>query len=338
MHVPKEFTTVTPLSKNVALFLFIALPFFSFFLGYSYRESLMQSKSVATSQQIIPTLIATISFAKNQKLEVVAKKNAHDSTKKDIYLKDPSTGKQEIYMTLKNIKDIYNFGEYHNGNLYIVKRVGNDKYPSDAWTDELWKYDSQKQGKKLYALKGLDFRVSSDERYIAIVTNDELGIFDSNGRWLKTILAKDLKFPDKLGLPEESAMTSLNFMGVTPTEIWLNNRFGPSLIGLIKVNFDTYDITRYDLANLSGIHEFDFNPTKMRMIYSNYPTIFDIETDERYKKTKSTVNLMLYDLQTKEQKEIATSITKMFMPSWIDEHTIEYDDPNGVGRIQKIIQ
>lgn len=44
MNIPKELTTVTPLSKALAVILFITLPFIGFFLGVKYQSSLNTPK------------------------------------------------------------------------------------------------------------------------------------------------------------------------------------------------------------------------------------------------------------------------------------------------------
>lgn len=40
MKLSKKYTTVTPLSKTIALILFIALPFLGFYLGMEYQKRL----------------------------------------------------------------------------------------------------------------------------------------------------------------------------------------------------------------------------------------------------------------------------------------------------------
>lgn len=48
MPLPKELTTVTPLSKTIALILFILLPILSFFLGMNYQK-VIENKAAVTS-------------------------------------------------------------------------------------------------------------------------------------------------------------------------------------------------------------------------------------------------------------------------------------------------
>lgn len=40
MKLSKKYTTVTPLSKTIALILFISLPFIGFYLGMQYQKGL----------------------------------------------------------------------------------------------------------------------------------------------------------------------------------------------------------------------------------------------------------------------------------------------------------
>jgi hypothetical protein len=55
--LPKWLTTVTPLSKALAMILFIALPFIGFYLGMKYQQQIMINPPVVSEVQknIIPT-------------------------------------------------------------------------------------------------------------------------------------------------------------------------------------------------------------------------------------------------------------------------------------------
>jgi len=56
MKLPKELTTVTPLSKNIALLLFATLPIVGFLMGMRYQQAV-------TQPQNIPQTIAVPSVA-----------------------------------------------------------------------------------------------------------------------------------------------------------------------------------------------------------------------------------------------------------------------------------
>ena len=121
---------------------------------------------VYKNKQITPTENPTITpepTTSNQNEQtpinysVVVKENPADKTKTDIFLKDPKTGQETFYITLSDIyRNHYHNAEYHNGNLYIIHRTGGDTgYQTNPnWTDELWRYNQQKQGQKLYSVRG----------------------------------------------------------------------------------------------------------------------------------------------------------------------------------------
>lgn len=54
MRISKSWTRVTTLSKRIALIMFIGLPFFGFYLGYSYRDQLITPLSSSTTINMTP--------------------------------------------------------------------------------------------------------------------------------------------------------------------------------------------------------------------------------------------------------------------------------------------
>ena len=124
----------------------------------------------------------------------IIKIDSANSTLSDVYLKNPDTPQEKFFMTLSNVyRDHYHASEYHNGNLYIIRRF-NEGQPN--WTDELWRYNSKKEGQKIYSAQGLDFRVSDDETMVAVIDNyhsDNLILMRKNGQVIKKLTqAKDL--------------------------------------------------------------------------------------------------------------------------------------------------
>jgi hypothetical protein len=57
---PKWLTTVTPLSKALAMILFIALPFLGFYLGIQYQQKITVATPVVSEVQKIPTPTPTV--------------------------------------------------------------------------------------------------------------------------------------------------------------------------------------------------------------------------------------------------------------------------------------
>lgn len=55
MQLPKELTTVTPLSKAVALLMFISLPIIAFFFGMRYQIMILKTNQIYVP---VPTSVA----------------------------------------------------------------------------------------------------------------------------------------------------------------------------------------------------------------------------------------------------------------------------------------
>ena len=264
---------------------------------------------------------------------VLIKDNPNDQTQTDVYLQDPQTAQESFFITLTDIyQGHYHGTEYHNGNLYIIRRTGGDTgYETNPnWTDELWRYGQDKQGQKLYSVRGLDFRVSTDEKLITIITNDEFDLLDNSGAKIKTFPSNEVQIN-----PDKSPM--FGFLGWGLNSIWLDNTFGPTLAGAVKIDTQNFKVTKYDLSGLKTGVEFAINPSKEELVLSDYPAIFDADTAKKFEQDKTKVSLTVYNLQTKTQRLIATATAKKFAPKWLDQNTLEYNDPSGTGRLTKQI-
>lgn len=253
---------------------------------------------------------------------VVVKENPTDKTKSDIYLKDPKTGQETFYITLSKIDRISNLNaEYHNGNLYIIHLPDGD--PNFA--AELWRYNQQKQGVKLYSTPGLDFRVSDDEKFIAIIAGN-LTFINNDGVVLKNFSS------DQVGVENFDPIKWSN------SNFWVSNHFGPAILNIVKIDAINFQTTKFDLSDMCpSSFEFDLNPIKEKIACSDYIFQYTSEDGEEYERSGAKVNLFVYDLNSKSQQIIATSITSRFEPQWLDENTLEYNNPNGTGRLIKQI-
>ena len=275
----------------------------------------------------------------NINYSVVLKENTSDKTKTDVYLKNSKTGQENFYATISDVySDNYHPAEYHNGNLYIIIRTGgNLGYENNPnWTDELWKYNAQKQGIKLFSNQGLDFRVSDDEKFIVIIgnvgstANQDLTFTNDSGNVLKAFSIS------QLGL--EGGVSPIKWSG---SYFWGSNYAEAGAIqNIVKIDAINFQIENFDVSNLNIINgsEFDLNSTKEKIVFSNFPHFYDVDSAKAYEQSGAKVDLTVYDLNTKSQQIIATSVAKAFEPKWIDENTLEYNNPNGEGRLTKQIQ
>lgn len=302
---------------------------------YIYKNKTEQNILIGhTAITLEPTTFKSTGQSINH--SVIIKENPNDKTKTDVYLKDPKTNKENFYITLSDIyRNHYHNAEYHNGNLYIIHRIGGDfGYETNPnWIDELWKYNQQKQGAKLFSNRGLDFRVSEDEKFVAIVgsgnndvTDEKLTFIKNDGTSLKSFN------PNQLG------MDSFRLIRWVNSIFWISSGFGPGIQSIAKIDAINFQSTKFDVSNLSiTVDEFDLNSTKEKIAFSNYPAMFDVDSVQEYERSETKVNLIVYDLNSKGQQIITTSIAKRFEPKWLNENTLEYNNPSGAERITKQI-
>lgn len=238
----------------------------------------------------------------------------------DIYLENKTTNEELLYTTLQDVYFQHAHAvEYYNGNLYVIHRLNYDGYPDDDWIDELWRYDTSGNGYKLFSSKGLNFTPIENEKYIVIDTNDEISIIDVSGKIIKQFPVEELYVNEDV--PIISVYAYLN------NQLWLDNTFGPSLMGFTKIDLTSYDISKIDLTELPIGPEYALNMSTGKIAGSNYPALLDSISAEDFYSSNEVITLIVYDPNTKEQEIIDTSITKRFNPHWIDENTLQYSNP-----------
>lgn len=262
--------------------------------------------------------------------ETITKANPQDESKTDIYIKDSDNGVETFLMSLTDVYRQHGHNsEYHKGNLYIIRRIGYDGYPDDDWADELWKYDSSQNGKKLFSSQGLFFLVSPNEERIGIRSNEKVFFIDTEGRQIKQFLSEEL---DANPADMANGLDVLEWSSDSQV-LWGWHTFGPVPASYYEVNVNTWEVKKYDVSALDMGSEGDLNTETKKIVYSDYPALFDVDGAREFKESGKKVTLYLYDFVTKENKEIATSIIKPLRPEWLDNNRFEYDNPDGEGRL-----
>jgi hypothetical protein len=79
--------------------------------------------------------------------------------------------------------------------------------------------------------------------------------------------------------------------------------------------------------------EYALNPAAGVLAYSDYPAMFDVESVKRFENTGAQVTLFVYDLNSQTVQAVATSIARPLNPIWLDDNKLEYDSPDGEGRL-----
>lgn len=280
----------------------------------------------------------------NSKLQVIAKAQANSRNTVDLFIRDETTAREEYFKTITDgYLNHYHSSESHNSNYYLIRRIGYDgSADDDDWSDELWRYTPQKKAAKRYSIKGLDFRVASNEKTIALTggeVNSKIGeqfiFLNDSGKEIKRYNVQDLltgqenkAYIPMIGLLKWSD-NSENLWGVLAEGSWIETMF--------SINISTWEIKKYSTEDLPLDFEFELNANRGLLLFSDYPLLLDICAEREFNSSQKSINLYVYDLETRRQQTISTSITKRFNPKWLDDDTIEFDSPAGNGRqISKI--
>jgi hypothetical protein len=264
-------------------------------------------------------------------VEVILRPNPQNNLRTDVFLRTVATGEEIFFITLDDvIREYYHAAEYHNGSLYIIRRMGNTGADNPDWSDELWRYDSRGQGTKLYSKQGLDFRVAPDEKNIAVcyvdVWESVLFFLDPAGKPVREFLPDPGDKPGSYyNWPLQWSDDSSTFWGV------LAIRPAPQFF--YKITAVDWRIEEFPVALLGIGDEYDLNPNTGKLVYSNYPIFYDADLAQKFKDSGKKVQLYVYDLTTKVRQLVAVSKVKEFHPKWVDDRTVEYDDPNADRRI-----
>jgi hypothetical protein len=122
------------------------------------------------------------------------------------------------------------------------------------------------------------------------------------------------------------------------SSFWLSDGAGPGVRQFIKIDTTNFQPTAFNVSRFPiSIGESDLNPEREITAFSNYPVFFDVDSRDRFEQSGKAITLVVYDLNTQTQQQIATSTGKAFRPRWLDENTLEYNDPNGTERITQSI-
>ncbi len=242
----------------------------------------------------------------------------------EVVVSDVAAHTEKKLFTLSDVyRDHYHPIELVDGNIYIVKRLGD---PDTSWTDEFWKYDSTGKGKRIYSEPGLDFRVSREAQHIAIFApfpEQKITMMDLEGEHKKEFLRNDIP-----GLLDEQILAPLLWHKQT---LWFGAFEGLSLMRLFSLDVGSQAIVAYDLSRLNAARgEFAFEPTSYLLVYSDYHPRLDTADPAHQTATLSAYNL----LNQKKISFVRAGTTRAFEPTWIDGTTVEYNDPAGNGRTQ----
>ncbi len=251
-----------------------------------------------------------------------------DARETDIRVTDDSSGEELGAFTVPDVHvPHYHPVELHNGNLYVIQRLGDTTSPNASWSDELWRYRPDGTAERLYTAQGIDFRPSPGEERIAVRYGEQaLVVIDGQGRTEATLDTAVLG-QGILPAAEEGWMANPVGWSADGRTLWLTATWGPRLEGVLCMAAEDWAVTGYDLSDLPAHFEHDLNPATGRLAYSDAPALFDADAAEAFQRSGQTVTLTVRDLATGQSEVVATAAGQGFRPRWVDDVTLEYDDP-----------
>jgi hypothetical protein len=252
-----------------------------------------------------------------------------DSTA-DVTVRDQRSSKAAFSARLEGVlARRWHPAEYRNGHLYAIRRIGNPRSPVQAWTDELWRYRGQEPRTRLFAGKGLSFRVAPNESVIVVRGGDE------PGRGLVTLLSAEGSVIRAFGAPD----LHLDDIG----DLWATNRYvfvsnggpGAGFDRLARISTRDWTSTLHEFRELGIDADGDFDAERQLVIGSDHPFFYDAEDHDDWMKDKPVVTLRVYDLMTRSSTTIATSVAKRFEPRWVRDGVFEFTEPKSGKRVTR---
>ncbi|PAB60303.1 hypothetical protein [Anaeromicrobium sediminis] len=214
---------------------------------------------------------------------------------------------------VKEHAKITSFGDH----IYFIKTVGSGESAKKV----LVKYDYKGNKDEIYSQNNFVYTIAPNEDYGAVNSNETIVLMKNNGNVVK-------RYKEIFKLEDENEF--VEFVGWKDNILWLE-KGAPGVIGDVfyKIDGDNLKVNEYDTSSLSLNSEYDLNMNTEKLVYSDYPLMFAVDSAEDFRKANKPVNIYLYDLNSKENKLINTIRGKEAEPVWIDDETIEYNDPNG---------
>jgi len=268
---------------------------------------------------------------KSAEFTVTLQPNSLDSTLTDVYVKNIQRDQSQLFITLPDVEvQHYHPAEFHNGSIYVIRRIHPFSEFPNQWRDELWKYSSMKKGDEIYSSQSMDFRVSPHERDIALVTDTVLYFINaSDGSNITHFYPSTLSNVRRNDVQiEPIAWTAGGAF------FWGSLYQTVNILSFFRVIAETWEVDSYDVDTLKiNSSDYALNPSSGMLVYSDFPAVFDVDTYQYVKKSKMRIHLYLYNLISGESTLLATTHSKDFKPRWISPCDIEVNNPEGEGRI-----
>ena len=211
----------------------------------------------------------------------------------------------------------YHYMEVHDEKIYVIYRRENPNDQSD-WADALWCFSPIETPNKIIEGKGIDFRVSPNNKHIAVNVNfnNSIGIFDSEGKLEKEFTEEDYNI-------REYCNIDLGQWNDTEDILWLESKQTYVTDTFIRINTNTWETNSYPNEYVYT-NDRALNPNTGWIVYSDYPVFLDTIGSTQYKESGKETTLFLYDIKTQVRLTIDSEVTNLFSPKWISNNELVY--------------
>jgi hypothetical protein len=216
----------------------------------------------------------------------------------------------------------YHHAEFHHGYLYVIKRINYDGSSDKDWTDQFWRYAADGSSVLLWSGKGLDFRATDNNEYIAVEYSDvednsAVEIINFQGLSLRRFTLEQLSTesdttlqPRLINWSSDNLLRGEVAFSAYPQELFI-------------INLTDYSVSRYPYPE-NG-YGFTLNPENLWVAYTDQPFFFDSDSYDDFIATNPKITLSLYNLESKAKLTVATSQNQPFtLIQWLDSQTLEY--------------
>lgn len=184
----------------------------------------------------------------------------------------------------------------------------------------------------------IEYKASPNGNYLAVQSTSEGGmrlirIYNGNGEEVKIYASQDLGNTSV----ENTAKTIPNLINWSDDSrsLWGVNTLGATIDSFFKIDTIMWNPFIFNVQDYPiQVQEYYLNTNNDKVVYSDYPITFDGDSSDEFKDSGTDVHLFILNLMNNQQKEIATSKAKRFEPKWIDNDTVEYNDPENEERIE----
>jgi hypothetical protein len=313
-------------------------------IGYYFRFDFFkpptslttESKSTTINSELKPVYVGNYDVVVKLATDSLCNSDSSLShCKSEIYLKDLNTGKETYVLTTDDVvsQNDSRVPQYRDGYIFLVKRVGDDTYPSENWTDQLWVYVDQSNGQKIADSKGLVFNVNQDGSLVGLLfyegespaTNSASIAFREDDWQVKQFALAQTKCTDL----DSSGILNLQTWQADPPVLWGGYTSGVGVINCFwSINPSTAEVQYFATSPQAY---FLLYPEKKVALYTDKPTFLDVDSHQLWLDQHKRYGLYLYNLLTKQITQIASlpADFESIQPDWISVDTLKYNTSTG---------